>query len=371
MKIVFNTDQIYLHGGIEKVMALKASYFANLEDFEVYIVTTEQKAHPPCYAMDPKVKLIDLGIDYNRSASYFSTENLRKSIKHFNLQKNLFKKLKPDIIISPNHNFDHYWLPFISGKSKILKEWHGSRFAEELQREKSVLKTKIKFYFTDFLNSLYDRIVVLNEDEKCYVKSGNGVVIPNPTEITTLRADLIKKRVIAAGRISPVKAFDQLIQIFAQVHPDFSDWELHIYGQDYLDTQEKLQKLINAYQLTNVVYFMGSVDNLTETMADYSIYGMTSETECFPMVLLEALSVGMPVISYDCPNGPRNILTSGEDSFLIPDKNLTIFAKQLKILMKNEDLRTEMGARGLQNVQRFSVEIVMTRWQNLFAELLR
>jgi glycosyltransferase involved in cell wall biosynthesis len=105
-------------------------------------------------------------------------------------------------------------------------------------------------------------------------------------------------------------------------------------------------------------------------MQEYSIYAMTSESECFPMVLLEALSVGMPVISYDSPTGPKHILTNNEDSFLVPYKNLDIFTDQLKQLMQNENLRQEMGENGIENVQRFGIQIVMQRWKNLFISLI-
>src|SRR5690606_10062329 len=109
MKIIFNTDQVYLHGGIEKVMATKANHFASLPNTEVYIVTTEQRGIVPCYELDQRIRLIDLGVDYNRTKSYFSWENLKKVYRHFNKQNTLFKSLKPNAIISPNFNFDHYW----------------------------------------------------------------------------------------------------------------------------------------------------------------------------------------------------------------------------------------------------------------------
>ncbi len=350
-------------------MATKANYFASQNGVEVYIVTTEQGQNAGCYPLDEKIKLIDLGVDYNRSKSYFSGENLRKAFLHFKKQRKLFKELQPDVIISPNYNFDHYWLPFIFSRAKVIKERHSSRFFEAKQRNKTSLKTKLLFWFNDYIDGLYDRIIVLNEDEKTYVNSGNAFVIPNPVEHTNLYADLSKKQVLAAGRISPVKAFDQLIEAWALIQLDFPDWQLHIYGQDYLGTQEKLEQLVAKHDLHSVLKFKGSVNNLLETMTDYSIYAMTSDTECFPMVLLEALSVGMPVVSYDSPNGPRNILIDGEDSFLTPSKNIPIFAEKLKILMENANLRCEMGGKGMKNVERFSLEKVMQQWKDLFQSL--
>lgn len=369
MKIVINTDQIYLHGGIEKVMATKVNFWAGLKATEVVIVTTEQQHHLSCYPLDSQVKCIDLGINYNRSKSYFSKENLKKAITHYQKQRQLFKELQPDIIISPNFNFDHYWLPFIKQKAKLLKERHSSWYLEEAQRKKGSFVKKIKFKLQDWIEERYDRIVVLNEDEKKYVHSNNAVVIPNPVTTSTLKADLSRKQVIAAGRISPVKGFGDLIDAWALIHSEFSDWQLHFYGQDYLGTQERLKKQIADLHLEQVVFFKGNVDDLPKTMTEYSIYAMTSETECFPMVLLESLSVGLPIVSYDSPNGPRNIVSNNQDGFLVPYKNIPIFAQQLKKLMKYEDLRHQMSQKAQENVHRFSLNRVMQQWRDLFDSL--
>lgn len=365
MKIVFSTDQVYLHGGIEKTMATKANYFANLAHVEVFIVTTEQRGMPPCYELDARIHLIDLDINYDRNKSYFSKENLIKVIQHLRRQNSLFRTLKPDVVISPNFNYDHYWLPFLLAKTKVIKERHGSRFFENNIRKKSSFINRLKFAFNDWLDAQYDHIIVLNRDEKEYIKSGNAVVIPNSVPIPDYKAELTQKAVIAAGRISPVKAFDQLIEAWKIVNRRFPDWELHIFGEDYLDSKNKLTKLINSLGLQNVVIFKHSVDDLQGTMKNYSIYAMSSLTECFPMVLLEALSVGVPIISYDSPNGPKNIITDQVDGLLAKYRDPQDLAKKLIVLMDDEIKRREMGTFAKKNVERFSNEKVMQLWCNL------
>ncbi len=355
MKIIFNTNQTYLHGGVEKVMATKANYFATLPDVEVYILTTEQQNNPPCYFLDKRIKTIDLGINYNRSKFYFSKENLRKAVKHFKSQKKIFKELDPDIIISPNFNFDLYWLPFIHRKSKKIKEIHGSRY-----NWKSSLKNRVNAFF----EKRYDALVILNKDEAAYFSSNNVIIIPNPVDLPNLRAELTKKQVVAAGRISPVKGFSDLIESWGIVSKDFPDWQLHIYGQDYQGTQRILEQQIKNLTLENII-FKGSVEDLPKIMTQYSIYAMSSINECFPMVLLEALSVGLPVVSYDCPNGPRNIITLGDDGFLAKYRNPENLAENLKRLMGNEELRKKMGNHAKENICRFTTKEVMKQWQSL------
>jgi len=346
-------------------MTTKANYWSNTQDVTVYIVTTEQFDKESCYPLDEKVILIDLGVNYNRSKSYFSKENLKKGVLHLKMQKKLFRDLKPDVIISPNLNFDHYWLPFIKGNSRVIKERHNSRYKEVEMRKNKSLFNKLRFKLNDWLDSKYDTIVVLNEDEKNYVKSGNAFVIPNPIRPQTITADLINKKVIAAGRISPVKAFDHLIKSWDIVNQVFPDWQLDIYGEDYLETQKELQCLVKYLQLENVVHFKGSIDDLPKKMIEYSIYAMTSVTECFPMVLLEALSVGLPIVSYDCPNGPRNIIINNNDGLLTENQNIKSFAENLKKLIENDNLRMMMGNNAKKNVSRFTIAEVMKKWQSL------
>lgn len=365
MKIIFNTDQIYLHGGIEKVTATKVNYWASLKGAEVYIVTTEQKGNQPCYTIDSRVKLIDLGIDYKRDKSYFSKENIKKARIHFKEQKKIFNKLQPDVIISPNFNFDHYWLPFIKGKAKLIKERHSSRYLEPNQRQQASFLGKLKFKLTDWIESKYEHIVVLNKDEAMYVQTNNAVVIPNPIDPTNLQAHLNNKQVMAAGRISPVKGFDQLIEAWKTVHQKAPDWTLHIYGDNYGSTQQELEALILHYQLQDVIQFKGAVDHIPEIMTNYNIYALTSVTECFPTVLLEALNVGLPIVSYDCPHGPRNIIIEGENGLLVQDQNTKHFAEQLLMLIKNPHKQKEFGKHAKHRIIKFSTENVMKKWNNL------
>jgi len=367
MKIVFNTGQIYLHGGIEKTLTEKANFFADLPDTEVFIVTTEQNGRKPCYSLNDKIKIIDLQVNYNRSKSYFSLENIKKAIKHFSSQNKLFRKLNPDVVISPNFNFDHYWLPFLISKknTKLIKERHASYYSSELQRKNPSIKQKVRFIFNDWIEKKYNHIVVLNEDEKKYVKTNNAVVIPNSVSIPDFSAQLDNKLVIAAGRIAPVKAFDELIHIWKSIASDYPDWQLHIYGDDYLETKLALEKQIIGLGLEKSIFFKDSVSNLLPTMQDYSIYAMTSLTECFPMVLLESLSVGLPIISYDCPNGPRNIISHNKDGILVDNKDRGVFADALREMMKNSDMRKSMGENAKLSAVRFSTPIVMKSWEQL------
>ena len=366
MKILFSTDQIYLHGGIEKVMAEKANYLVREFGYDVIILTTEQKGFPGCYPLDDAIKLIDIGIEYDRNSSYLSGVNLKKTIKHYKELNKVLANNKPDVVISVNYAFDFYWLPFIFRKIAKFKEFHSSRFFvnEARNNNKSLLK-KLKYKLDDYIESKFDKLILLNKDEKPFYHSQNLIVIPNPITPTSLQAPLENKKAIAAGRIAPVKGFENLIAAWSKVVEKHPDWILEIYGQDYLDSQQKLQQQIESLGLKDKIIFAGTTNSMRETMCNHSMYLMTSQSECFPMVLLESLSVGLPVVSFDSPTGPRNIVTNNEDGFLVEYSNIDALAQKIIFLISEKQQRMDFGMKAKANSKRFSPEIVMLQWKQL------
>lgn len=367
MKIVFTTDQIYLHGGIERVLALKANYFADVLGYEVTILITDQQGKKPFFHLSQSINIIDLAIYYDRAQSYFSIGNLRKVPDHFFKIKKVLNRIDPDMVITCNFAYEFYWIPFINTASKKIKEYHGSQYKRKLPL--ASLKARAGAFFQNQIEKRYDALVVLNVDEKTFFKSNNTYVIPNPIQLTDHKATVQHRKVIAAGRIAPVKGFERLIEIWAVIADKYPDWKLDIYGDDYLGTQEELQKQIDSLGLNQKIVFKGTVDNMTKVMCDYSVYLMTSHTECFPMVLLEALSVGLPIIAYDVPTGPRNIIIDAEDGFLIKNDEAKVFSEKLKQLLVSEKKRKNLGIHAKKNVNRFKTENVMREWLKLFNKI--
>ncbi|NHN26148.1 glycosyltransferase family 4 protein [Flavobacterium jejuense] len=370
MKIVFTMDQIYLHGGIEKVMATKANYFADVLGYEVFIVTTEQKNNEPCYHFSLKIKFIDLNVNYLRTKSYFSFKNLKKVPSHFFKWYKTLKKINPDFIIVCNIAFDFYWAPFFVKRIKKIKEFHASRFFMEQNRSRVTGLKKFGYKVNDFIESRYDKIVLLNEDERKFYRSNNLEVIPNPINIRDEKQiALSSKKAIAAGRIAPVKGFESVIAIWKIVIEKYPKWQLDIFGQGEEKYINELNNLIQSNDLVNHVFIHDAVSDLQERMLEYSFYVMTSLTECFPMILLESLSIGLPIVSYDCPTGPKNIIKNKEDGFLVENNNKDEFAISIFALIENPILKSEMGKNAKKNVKRFSNENVMKIWKDLLINL--
>lgn len=364
MKIVFSTDQIYLHGGVEKVLSEKVNYLSNLSGYDIYILTTEQKGNLPCYSVNSNVKCIDLGVNYNRELSYFHPKNIIKAFYHLKKQRTILSTIRPSLIISSNYAPDFYWLPFIFTSIPKWKEYHASRFYEvyNFNKTNSIL-FKVKFKIENWIASKYNKIVVLNHDEQKLHSQKNSIVIPNPIICyRESKVKLQKKQVIAAGRIAPVKGFGKLILAWSKVYERYPDWELHIYGESYQDTKQHLMQMIEEKNLQNIVHFKGTIKKMTETMLDYSIFVMSSKTECFPMVLLESLSVGLPIVSFNCETGPRNIITHEKEGLLVEDQNIDALADALITLMSNPVKLSEMSENAKKKSYTFDLESIMDVW---------
>lgn len=365
MKILYLIDQVYLHGGIEKVLSQKANYLSDKLGFEVIIVTSNQNDNLPCYNFSNKIRFHDLNINYIQGKSYFHPQNLYKQFLHYKKLKKIIIEKNPDIIISSSYTPDTFFIPFICNKIPKIKEYHVTKFFNNGKK----IKTKLINTMFSFINSKYDKVVILNEDEKKYYNNENTETIPNPTEIDEKKCNLNTKKIIAAGRITDQKNFEHFVYIWKKIPQEFKDWEVHIYGENFHKNKENIEKLILENNLENNIFFKGTVSNLKLVFLDYSIFAMTSKYETFPMVLLEALSVGLPIVSYNCPTGPNRIISNNEDGFLVDYLNVDDFSIKISKLMSDEKLRLKFGEKAKLNAEKFQIDKIMSKWVSLFNEL--
>ncbi|RBM04709.1 glycosyltransferase family 4 protein [Streptomyces sp. PT12] len=218
-----------------------------------------------------------------------------------------------------------------------------------------------------------DAVAVLtSRDRDEYARKAPGTkVVRIPNAVHSLRqkpATCASRIAVAAGRLRHQKAFDLMIAAYRQTVDDFPDWQLRIYGEG--DKRPQLRKLIDKHHLYNHVFLMGSTDRLDDEMAKASMFVMSSRYEGLPMVLIEALSHGLPVVSFDCPTGPADVITDGKEGLLVPPEDVKALAAAMRRLMGDEALRAEMGDAGLATVQRYSPEAIREQWTALFNGLL-
>jgi glycosyltransferase involved in cell wall biosynthesis len=203
-------------------------------------------------------------------------------------------------------------------------------------------------------------------------RDGSGPVrssIPHPVWAGGGRgADLSAQTVLAAGTIMREKGFDLLIKAYAQVAKRHPDWRLRICGAG--DLTDKLRIWIMGRGLADVIEFPGPRD-MEDEMSAASIFVLSSRSESFPLALLEAMSKGMAVVSFDCPTGPGDILDDHRNGILVPPKHIDGLAQAICELIENEDLRRACAAAAVETAREYTIEAVGPRWDALFDELAR
>ncbi|POX43208.1 glycosyltransferase family 4 protein [Streptomyces sp. Ru73] len=221
-----------------------------------------------------------------------------------------------------------------------------------------------------------DAVTVLTAaDEDAYrQRLGNGgvrvVCVPNPlSEQGTPRlSTLDRPLIVSAGRLVKGKQFGKLIKAFepvAQAHPE---WQLRIYGAG--PEHDRLRKLIHDRHLYNHVYLMGATQEFDRELAKAAVFALASRREGFGMVLAEAMSHGVPPVSFDCPHGPREIITDGHDGLLVPPGDVEGMTAALTRLVQDEALRRKLGGHAAESARRYAPDRIRARWEQLLAELL-
>jgi glycosyltransferase involved in cell wall biosynthesis len=220
----------------------------------------------------------------------------------------------------------------------------------------------------------FDAIVVLTgDDARDYRTELNGAAtrveqIPNALpKLGGGTSRLEEKAVVAAGRLTGQKGFDLLIRAFAQVVPERPDWELRIYGDG--SQRAELERLIAGLGLAGSVRLMGATSDIGEELARASVFALSSRFEGFGMVLVEAMSKGVPVVSFDCPRGPSEIVDDGVDGVLVPNGDVGALATALVELTGDEQRRRSLGAAALEKSRRYEIGAIGARWDALLAEL--
>lgn len=174
--------------------------------------------------------------------------------------------------------------------------------------------------------------------------------------------------VIAAGRLVPQKGFDLLIKAFAQVVPEHPEWRLRVFGTG--PRRGQLAGLVEQHGLGGHVSLPGRTERLDQELAAASVYALSSRFEGLPMVMIEAMTHALPVVAFDCPAGPGDVLTDGVDGVLVPPRDVAALAAALNRVIADRELRLRMGRAAVRTSRAYGPEQVMPLWEDLFSELL-
>ncbi len=215
------------------------------------------------------------------------------------------------------------------------------------------------------LKHLDQFIVLTEEDKKAWAELPNISVIPDPLSFSpTQKSSLSVKRVIAVGRYVYQKGFDLLLQAWATIERQYPDWQLAVFGDGNRTPYEQQMKELGIDDSRCHLY--GPTTDIQQEYVNSSLFAFSSRFEGFGMVLVEAMACGLPVVSFDCPCGPKDIVRDSEDGILVENGNIELLAMSLSKMMRDEALRQAMSKAALKNVQRFRIEQIAEQWRNIF-----
>ncbi|MFV8466279.1 glycosyltransferase family 4 protein [Flavobacterium sp. LB1P62] len=360
MKLLYIVPNINNEGGVARVLSIKANYLVEKLGYEVHILTQNKGFSPLFYSFNSNIVFHDLLLKGNFFQFFKSfSKGLKSKIK----------TIQPDIIVVCDNGLKAYAIPFIlRDKVPLILEIHSSKFIEEREIKKNVFtKLLSNFIFVLKKNGIkkYDRFVVETSESISEWKVKNTIVIPNPLWFTTGKfSTLESKKVIAVGRHTYEKGFDRMLQIWGKVVAKHPDWILEIYGKSNKNID--LRVLVKNLDISRNVIFNEPVHNINEKYLEASFYLMTSRFEGFGMVLIEAMASGLPCIAYDCPCGPRAIISQNVDGFLIENGSESDYVKAIETLIENAAVRIKMGNKAKLSGKKYNIDEIMQSWNQLF-----
>ena len=392
MKILLVISSLSGPGGAERVVSMMANHWVEEAGWEVTVATFDGGEEPSFYALSSAVKHEPLNAAQHPSGLVKSVSDTKRRIKvlqrssivqrasqfigrilstsrRTEVLRQYFEATSPDVVISfiTETNVVALLSGLRAGLPVIVSERNNPAYQLCDVRTRRLRRR------------LYPRasaVVCQTQQILDFFGPGlsrNGLVIPNPVmqwdddaavpEITLPGGKLL----FAVGSMSEQKiyqkGFDLLVTVFSDLARKHGDWNLVILGDGL--GREALRRQVEEVGLCDRVYLPGNVKNVHSLLVKGELFVLSSRYEGFPNVLCEAMACGLPVVSFDCPTGPRDIVRDGVDGLLVDAEDALALEKGLDGLMSDREMREQMGARAREVVDRFSVEKVMGMWEEL------
>ncbi|WP_403559070.1 glycosyltransferase (plasmid) [Cetobacterium somerae ATCC BAA-474] len=355
-KIIFIVNDITITGGLERVVSNLSNIFVEKGQC-VKIISLFKNSDKLTYKLNPEIEIEYLFYPKGIKSRYM--RGVIKFIKYLNIIKKLYLE-KESIIIGTD-----YYINIII--SLLDKNTVGMEHVIYESTPKKIRKIKLKRY-----KKLKKLVVVNRHDYTAYEKESICInYIPNPNSFANFKEEVKKeaekKQILSIGRLENGKGFENLIDICSEVFKIKKEWELHIYGKGSLET--KLKELIKLKKMENNIKLKGINRNLEKVYPNYKFLLSASEMESFSLTLIEAQTFGLPIISYDCPWGPRDIINNTKDGYLVECFNKQEFKNKIINLIENQNKLKEMSLESINNSKMFNNENIYNYWKKLFEEL--
>ena len=376
-KIVICTPAVYSAGGVERVVTLKASFFAEQLDYDVTVIITEGKGIDCFFPISDKVKIINYELDFEE---LWRLPFLRKIVAYYCKQYRFKRMLKADLMrIRPNVTIStlrreiNFLTKIYDGSLKIGEVHVNRANYRDLDANNSnpIKRLLARMWMDSLLRHLkrLDKMVVLTDSAlNDWPELSNVVKIPDalPFKIDG-KSELSAKRVLSIGRYAYDKGNDLLLQAWAIIEKQMHNWSLDVYGNGNKAPYQKQMTELGVDQQR--CHLFGPVADVKTEYLSSSVFVLPSRFEGFGLVIIEAMACGVPVIAFDCENGPRSIIADGETGFLIPAFDINLLAEKVMLLMNDHELRYRMGKNAQKAASQYDIERIGHQWKRLFEEL--
>lgn len=371
MRLLYVTDALAIYGGLERVLTQKVNWLAE-HGHDVFVLTANQGNHPFCFSLHPKVQYDDLSVLFHLQYCFpiWKRVVVRRELNQKFRQglKDVIQEFSPDIIICVKLEYVRNIIR-VKGEIPFVFESHSSCLCGIFEKD-SISRRLYMWYLKLALDKAEAVVALTNGDAKEWQRYSSDVyVIPNVVSLNNSQlSDCSSKSAIFVGRFTKQKDVDSLFQIWSVVYQRHPDWKLNIYG-GYGNMQDEIMTKVSKMNMGIVVHSPSS--DLITKYKENSMLLFTSIFEPFGLVLPEAMSCGLPVVAFDCPYGPSDIVSDGIDGFLVKDRNCNMFADKVCMLMNDLEMRRKMGEKGAQFSRRYDETHIMPIWNNLFVKILR
>ena len=373
MRIAFVLRAVILTGGIERIIVEKMNWLAE-RGHDVILITYEQGLHPMSFQLHPSVHHVDVDC---RFFTVYNHPFLFRPFFIFKMRQKFKKRLQAiiadyglDIIVMP-HNIKEfqYVIASMSSVVSVVYESH-SASAEFVQGGMlRILMNNICFF--PMLRKIKLVIALTKGDSMFWKRHCNHVqTVVNPLSSYHDSIEVCSKeegRILYVGRLHPIKRIDRLIQAFSLIANKYPLWHIDIFGEG--EEKNRLSRMISDYGLTERIIIHSPVPSIFEEYRRSQFLVLSSDSEGFSLVIIEAMSCGIPVVSTDCPYGPREIIDDGKTG-LMSCMKADDLATKMEWMITHEAERQEMGLLAHQTVSRYEKNKVMEEWEKTYQSAL-
>jgi glycosyltransferase involved in cell wall biosynthesis len=355
-KVAIILDDITQKAGTERAVCNLANILAERNDFSPVIVSLFSSGGSPGYTINDRITIIHSGLTEakNHIQNIFVYMKISSILKRLNRMENF------DIIIGTSVRINVLFA-FIKDKKAVKIVCEHFNYDSP-----SVINKFLRRIVYPKMNAV---IVLTSRDAGKYTFCKNVTIIPNSLSfIPKKQSSLENKHILAIGRLGYQKGFDRLVDAFSLIQDECDDWNVRIVGDG--EDREKLLKHIIEKGLEQRITIVPPTDKIEDEYCNASMYVMSSRFEGLPMVLIEAKSCGLPIVSFDCPEGPADIIRNGIDGVLVEDGNIKALSDAILRFVENPDIRKRYGQEAVKDIARFSTRHIGKMWFSLFDELI-